>query len=506
MRRVVGLFLTLGLAAALCGGCAVVPNPMSDSEASFLADASLVRVTADQEPITGPIDLHEAMARALKYNLDHRVEQMNAALRVKELDLADYSMLPSVVAGSGYSGRNNDSASNSRNIQTGGQSLPFSTSQERQLTTSDVSFSWNILDFGLSYVRAQQAADRFLIAEELRRKVVARLLEDVRTAYWRAVSAEHLMARLQALEARLSRARSNARAASADMQTSPLRSPINERELIEIKRSVQEVQRDLIVAKTQLAALMNVRPGTQFKLAAATIAPGPRLNMTLPDMISMALTRRPEIREVWYQRRINENELNAAMLELLPGLSVYAAGNYDSNDYLYNSNWIGWGAKASWNLLKVVQFPAKRGVLEAQDRQLDTRALAVAMVVITQVHVSRIRYLQYTKELATANDLLQVQRRLITLMRSEAEADRISEQALIREELNTLVAEAKRDIAHAGLQNAYAGLYTSIGQDPYETDIDLGADVRTLAARLKGIWVERGERAPAKSWQTSTRH
>ena len=59
---------------AVLGGCAVVPKPMLETEAMSLADTSLARVAADQEPISGTVDLYEAMARAIKYNLDQRVE------------------------------------------------------------------------------------------------------------------------------------------------------------------------------------------------------------------------------------------------------------------------------------------------------------------------------------------------------------------------------------------------------------------------------------------------
>ncbi len=481
---------------ALCAaiaGCAITPDPLGDAELSTLADASLARITADQEPVSGAIDLYEAMARALKYNLDRRVEEMNAAVRIRELDLAHYSLLPTVVASSGYAARDNYNASSSTNVITGVESLATSTSQEKRIGTSDVALSWNVLDFGLSYVRARQAADKLLIAEELRRKVVTRVIEDVRTAYWRAVSADRLIQRLGALEARIRRAQANARASVDDRQTSPITAVTYERELVEIKRAIQELQRDLAVARTQLAALMNLKPGTPFNLAGGASGRPLAFAMPVDAMIGTALQNRSELKEVWYQRRINEQELHAALLELLPGLTPYAGTNYDSNDFLYNNHWLSWGAKASWNLLRVVQYPARREVIEAQDRQLDARGLAVTMAVITQVHVSRIRFVQFSRELATANEFLDVQRRLVGLMREEATAKRISEQTLIREEMNTLVAEARRDIAHAGMQNAYASIYTSMGLDPYAGELDASLGVKALAARLKGIWVERGE-------------
>ena len=60
------------------------------------------------------------------------------------------------------------------------ESLRPSTSQERERTLANLNFSWNALDFGVSYYRAQQKADQVLMAEERRRKVVQNVLQDVR--------------------------------------------------------------------------------------------------------------------------------------------------------------------------------------------------------------------------------------------------------------------------------------------------------------------------------------
>jgi hypothetical protein len=78
-------------------------------------------------------------------------------------------------------------------------------------------------------------------------------------------------------------------------------------------------------------------------------------------------------------------------------------------------------------------------------------------------------------------------------MRQEAAADRISEQTLIREELNTLVAEAKRDIAFSGMQTAFANIFASTGLDPYASDVHVDASVKELAGQIKVLWSERGD-------------
>ncbi len=481
-------------AATFAGGCSISPSPLSELEMATSAAENLSRVAADQEPIARPVDLYEAMARALKYNLDHKVELRERALRVSELDLAHYNMLPNVVANSGYAGRNNDLASSSFNLVTNTPNFGASTSQDRRLTTGDLTFSWNILDFGLSYVRAHQAADKALIAEEQRRKVTHRIMEDVRTAFWRAVSSERLIAKLQALEARTRRALTDSRSLSDSRTTSPVTALTYQRELVEIKRTTQDLQRELSVARWQLAALMNVAPGTRFALAVPARGQArPHLAVGVGDMIQTALTHRSELRDVAYRRRINSREADAALLELLPGLQVFAGSNHDSNSFLSHHEWLGWGAKASWNLLKVFQYPAKSEVVEAQDKLLDQRTLALTMAVMTQVHVSRARFLHLGRDYETAREYLDVQQRLIAQMRTEARAERVSEQTLIREEMNTLVAEAKLDIAFSALQSAYANIYAAIGVDPVPEGVGRDQSVGEIAGALKGLWFERGD-------------
>ncbi len=494
MRGFRPLLIAIAIPVLGLAGCVVNPIPLTDVELSSAADSNLARVVADQEEISRPITLYEAMARALKYNLDHRVEEAEAAVRSAELDLSHYSLLPGVVANSGYAGRNNFNASSSLNLATNTPNFSESTSQEKEIKSTDIGVSWNILDFGLSYVRARQTADKVLIQDEMRRKVMHRVVEDVRTAYWRAISAERLMSRLSKLEGETRKALAETRELYKQRETSPITALTYERELVEIKQKIGEIQRDLNTAKAQLAALMNLKPGTPFSLGRENRTEG-SLAMTtgMDEMISTAVYNRPELREVEYRKRINLREVDAALLEMLPGMQLYAGSNYDSNSFLLNSEWSNWGAKASWNLLKVFSFPARRDVIGLQDEMLQARSLALTMAVITQVHVSRIRFLHAQKELRTAAEFRDVQRRLLDQMRAEAQADRISNQTLIREEMNTLVAEAKYDIAYAQLQNAYANLFSSMGLDPYAWEIDRAKSVDDVTATLKQLWFERGD-------------
>lgn len=429
---------------------------------------------------------------------------MQTSLRSAELNLAHYSMLPNVVSSSGYLGRNNVQASSSFNVLTNTPNFSASTSQDMQSAVADLQLSWNILDFGLSYVRANQAADRVLIGVEMQRKVKHRLLENVRTAYWRAVSYEQLMKGLQVLEQRTEAAIANSRALGKSRETSLATILTFERELTEVKRCIKELQRDLVDSREQLASLMGLSPGTEYQLAANNRPQMPKqLSMPLDAMLEAAVRDRAEIREIAYQQRISVREAHAALLDLLPGLQAYVAPGWDTNSFLLNSNWVGWGAKASWSLLKLAQYPAKRSVIRAQDNLLNAKALAATMAVMTQVHVSRIRYHHFIRELQAVDEHRSVQSRLMTQIRLEAKAGRVSEQVLLREELNTLVAHAKYGISYASLQSAYANVFASMGRDPYGID-DVSLSIEMIADCLRKS--ERdGERPAATLAQAQLR-
>ncbi|MGL4325740.1 MAG: TolC family protein [Beijerinckiaceae bacterium] len=475
-------------------GCATVPEPLDQATLAAKADDNLARVVSAQEPVRNSIDVYEAIARALKYNLDQRVELMQQAVRVRELNLANYQGLPNLVAGSGYAGRDNTLASSSESIITGRQSLEPSTSSERNNIVADITLSWNILDFGLSYVRAKQAADQVLIQQEARRRALNRIVEDVRTAYWRAIASERLLSRLGALESKTRKAIADSRALAAERQTSPVAALTYERELLEIRREAQRIEGELRVARSQLAALMNLPPDARFRLAGGPAAMGNgHLGVDSRKLVRIALMNRPETREIAYRLRINEKEADAALLELLPGVNVFLGANTDGNKFLYHSNWIGWGAKASWNLMKVFQYPAKKDVIDAQGKLLDERSLALTMAIMTQVHVSRARYQHARKELATAAQLRDIQRRLLYNIQQSAQTDRTSEQTLIREQMNVIVSEVRYDLAYANLQNAYANIYASLGLDAFPAvDIDR-VGVGELSRALRKTWVARGD-------------
>lgn len=485
-----GMLLTLG-------ACAITPAPLTQVELSTTAERLKRDVAVDQEPVTAPIDLYEAMARALKYNLDYKVSMMEEALKSREMDLASYDMLPQLVANAGYAGRNNFSGASSLSLISGRQSLEPSTSSEKDIFAADLSLSWDVLDFGLSKIRAEQAADQTLIAQERRRKVAGRVIEEVRTAYWRAVSSQRLLEKLGELEASVQETLDNSERLAERRLSAPLTALTYQRELIDIQANIRQLQRELVISKAQLGALMNLEPGTPFALVMPDRGVAmPTVNYASDDMMLSAIRNRPELREVAYLQRINTKELDAAALSALPSLRGFIGLNYDSNDFLYNGNWLNYGARASWNLLNLFRLPAQKRAIGAEADLIRQRELALAMAVMTQVHVARAQFNHRILELDTASRGYNVQNKIMRQIDSGFRAGAMSKQTMLREEMNTLVSEVKYDISYAEAQNAYANLYAAIGLDSFGPDVSGREDVATLANSLRGLW-DRRAAAPA---------
>jgi outer membrane protein TolC len=476
----------------MVSGCAMSPSPLTDEQISGLTMANIARVTAGQEAVQGQISLYEAVARALKYNLDDQVAVMQAALRSQESRQVSATMLPGMVTNAGYSARNNDLSTASLDLPTGIEVPAHSTSLDRHYDSGDMTLSWNILDFALSYVKAQQATDQVLIAQEARRKVTQRIIEDTRTAYWRAVSCDRMVKKFDNLEARVKRSVANTRTAAKSGAETPLTALTYERELVQIRQTAERLQNELRLAKSQLAALMNVPPTTEFTLVEKDYSPDPPVfHMSPRDMVAEAIFNRPEIRDIAYQQRITEREATAAIVELLPGLRVSGSMSFDDTSLLLNNNWIEWGVSAAGNLLKVVQFPAKRAAIEAQADVLNQKALAITMTVMTQVYISLIRYNHLAEQVVTAREYLSVQTRLVHQLRAEKAAELIGEQTLLREEMSLLVAEVQHDIAVGGLQTAASNLMTSMGYDLQGKAVDPTMTVKVLAQHLSANWSNR---------------
>lgn len=473
------------LALFLTGCGSLQPVPYTQDEVKERVTQDRLQMYADQEPITGPINFHEAAARALKYNLDYKLKLMENALSKSLKEVSTYEMLPRIVAGAGYVWRDNDSGGTSIGIEDRVETLRPSTSQDRERALSNLTFSWNVLDFGVSYYRAQQKADQVLMAEERRRKVVQNVLQDVRNSYWRALGAQKLIGRVDALVVRVKKALANAKQVEKEGLMPQGEVLAYQRALLDAVNLLNLRRQDLELARAELTALMSIAPGTTYTLAEEKELPLPPVPANLSELELMAMEKRPEIMEEWYRRRVTENDIKAAKLLLWPNLNIDAGPQYDSNSLSYNNNWVDVGVRLSWNILKLTQYPALQRAHEHQNQTDDMRRMALSMAVLTQVRVGVQRYDLSLSELRYADESLRVDLSLLNFAKAAARSQFDSELEVIRTEARALLAEYQRYAAYSNAQAAWGRVYNSVGLDVLPDAVD-SHDVKTLAVAMEG--------------------
>ena len=252
-----------------------------------------------------------------------------------------------------------------------------------------------------------------------------------------------------------------------DGNISPQTALAYQKEIYEIQDRVQSVQTEVATAKAQLASLMNLPPGTPFTLVRPKAAPAARPLPDAKNMMASALDYRPEVREALYHERITGRDQLIAVLETLPSANLFVNANTTSNTYTLNKEWLGYGAQASWNLMRVFTLPLRQAEAEAKENLAQERARALVSTLALQVAISRDRYAQARRRLQTAGDFQSVQSELLEQLKASTSAARSGEQELVREELSSLLARARFDVAYAEVQGAWASVQTTMGRDPY---------------------------------------
>lgn len=473
LKKVSKIVVISVVASFVITGCAVKPEAILKEDVKQMVKNDLTVLSEVVQPVTKPISLDEAIQRGLDHNLQKRVKILETALSQQQLDLVYYDMLPSLTASAGLSERNNYAASASTSFINGkpqplGNNPSYAVSQEKDRATADLTFSWNILDFGLSYVRAQQQADKFLIAQEKQKKVEHNLTQEIRRAYYQAVSSQDLLKRVQPMMLEVNKALEDSKKMKDErVSKSPMEALSYQRELYEILRSLHSLESGLISAKIELAELMGLKPGIEFELADKVEKNYdiPSINLTLEEMEVLALENRPELAESRYQERISQKEITAAKLKMLPSINLSTSLSYENSNYLLNNDWYSYGANVSWNLLNVFKANEMNKLAKTQVEIAKEQKLALSMAVLSQVHLSIVKFNQAKKEYFLSKDYLEVADDIYNLTEIENEVNVNSRLILIKERLNNILATLRYSSAYANVQNSYGRIFASLGID-----------------------------------------
>jgi outer membrane protein TolC len=455
--------------AGLLAGCAsIAPQPIPAEQIVSQSAKDRQEAAAGVEPINGPISLEEAIARAMKYNLERRTRMMEEALAVNQLDVSRYDMLPKLVASAGYLERSEYVTTRAIDSVTGLPSLanPSITSDKKH-SVVDLGLSWNVLDFGLSYYNARQNADRVMIAAERRRKALHVLVQDVRTAFWRAAGAQKLRADVRKAIDLAEDALADARKAESERVRSPLDSLRYQRQVLENVRLLEAIDHDLSTARVELAHLINAPLASNLVVVEPAQVDSPALLDTpVERMEEAAIERNADLREQFYGAKIARIETRKVLLRLFPNLSLNYDVRHDDDRFLVHHDWNEAGAQLSFNLLNLLSLPAQKRMAEAGVALADQRRIATQMAVLAQVHVARLQYASAYQQYVRADAIYSVDERISRIISAGESAQTQSKLDLVSSNTTTILSLLRRYQALALMHAASSKLQATMGLEP----------------------------------------
>ena len=496
--------IVLLIALTSCSSRSPEPLAIDTLEISAKEDIKKISEIREQNEILKnnlDIDLYKAIALAIENNKDIKIKLFETALANQQLEDIKFDMLPSMSADAGYTGsekyQSSTSATVGSNDTAGSKGSSFSTSRTKDVFEQNVGFAWNALDFGLSYIRAGQSADRYLIAKEIEKKSTNNIAKEVIQAYWNALSAQKLIKKYDPLIKKVNQALGDSRKIEEMLLQKPMDALLYQKELLDIKRALISQRQTLINAKITLGGLMGLLPNQEYNLV-KTSKPINILDMKLKNMERHALINRTELLENRYQERISLAETKAGIRSLLPSFNLNASYTSSSNNYLQNKQNFEYGSSIGANLLNVFRAPSIKKVNEANTAIIREQRLALSMAVLSQVHLANIDFQMSMEEYETADRYYSVSKKIANQVRNAQKIARFGDLEIIREDASSLVAELRKDIAFAKMQYSVAQVYTSVGVDVVRKenfeDCNLYiCDTELYAGEIEDLFDELGE-------------
>jgi outer membrane protein TolC len=410
------------------------------------------------------LTLAEAMTWAMDNNLSLRAEALERAMAGSNRKLAAVSMLPGLTAQAGYRWRSNLLASSSASVATGTTSLVASTSSEREGSSYSLEASWNMLDFGLAWLRARSEGERENMTAESRRRMAHQVALDLVTVWDRALAFQRIQPELEA-------ARQQVRVALLQtdrIAASRLRDPVDVLDyrsaLLLVLKRMDSLVLQMDAARDDLARLLGIPAGTALKLDEQSRLPLATLPAgELRDWQYMALLNRPEIRQSLYVKRAADRNALRRYVEQFPSLILRFGSNHDSNPFLVNNSWQDASASMSMSLIRLASLPLQRRASAIEKQQAENQAELQAIAVLAQVAIASKEMTTTRRQSCLSNELTATSNAKLELLDLRARAAAVDELSLVRVRVDNLLLRIERDLAEADARRSMLMLAQSVG-------------------------------------------
>lgn len=492
--------LTASVTASLLAlsGCATVTAERltsADVQQLLSADRKLAEHLA-APPVTGPITVADAMARALAYNLDIRQSDLDVQVAGLQNGIAQQFALPRAMATSDYKWRSNDGSTS-----TSPDSVP------RSSTTGGVGVTWNLLELGLGYLGAKRAANDQLAAEVKRVRAANMVLSEALQVYWRAADASDHLPEVRAMAGEIASALARAKSLSDSMLQDPVLTLSYSEALLDLQRQLAGFENEIDVARVQLARLIRLPDDAAIELRPAGLETA-MLQFDFSERVALertALYARTELRELGYLQRNSQLGWYQTFVGLLPSLTLGLGAQHDNNSQLVNNWWrqntLGFG----FDLLNLYRMPQRLELAEKVIGVSELRRVTASIMIVEQVRLSLQQVELAQKDYGLAQRIAATRREIFRIRSLREPLSVTDELESIRAGISSLAGALQEDRARANLRMAYGQALFSLGVNFIPENFDgqdaaiqarlFQAHIDDLPKQLRRLIAESGELA-----------
>ena len=360
------------------------------------------------------LNLDQVIEIANQRNLDLLVLEQQVVIQDELVVGSVQKWLPQLIYNQEISGRNRNTGAFSESLDPTIPPAPPSISSTQNVDRFDITLTWNLLDFGISMLKARQEANKTLILQMGYEKERQKLILEIVKNYWRAIVARY--AARESVEI-MKNMRDIIRGISLNVENqniSWLEGYRIETDFIrnmpELFRSQKEYQEIL----QELAGQMGIPLGTTFELAEETEFPLYTDLLPIDEIEEYALMYRPELYSGDLQELVKADDVKIAMLSAVPGVSFFSGNFYDGNKFLIFDHWLQAGLRVSFDLFRLPERMTDIKVAKYSKDLVQQQRIALSFAVISQVRIAYLAYLEAVELHLIMKELSQAKNRLAT--------------------------------------------------------------------------------------------
>lgn len=410
-----------------------------------------------------PMELHDIVQVALSRNLDIQLQEIEQQVYNENYVAEKLRQLPSNVLSGEYSKRDNVSAWYSKPLGGTIGALP-SISSEKEVRRTDLTMTFNTLNFSLTYVKTRQEKNKATQLQQRHLRARQNLILDVYRAYYRAVIAKKAKDQASALIGTLEERQKVLKRQVEQQLVSEMRGLINENRIIDMKVRLSAFENEYRSAMTELAGLMGLAPGIAFEVADIPLKAIDSREFNVRRLEDVALYSRPELYAQDIQHMIDSDSVRSNLLRMFPGFDLFSGWFYWDDSFQYHNTWLNVGAKMVWDLF---MLPSKwqdvRSSTFQRNLAWNTR-LSLSMGILTQVHLAHINVQETLLQKHLSEDLYRVKNRQYEVASNMEKRGEFDIDNVIAHQVEALFAEVNALKGFANYQVALEQLGNSVGQ------------------------------------------